>query len=381
MAKYIKTLTGRIRFWAGLLLAQFLLFFILSKIPAAIQFFEEFFELQKQAHMQLFSGLSFSAGDVLYILLFLLIAVIAVNIFKRSKRPSALKSGLIMLNVLYFVYQFFWGMLYFQPPLIEKLQGNEPTAAQAKELALIFLQKCKNSRTQVREDQNGVFRLVNSNDLQTVILAQQNEIPAEISTKKAALVNSVKPSLFAPVMSFTGISGYYNPFTAEAQYNPLLPSTQIPATIAHETAHQLGFAREQEASFIGYLIGRNAGNPELRYSTEFFALKSLLRSLSEKDSAFVEQTMASFSDGMQRDLEYERKFAEEHDGILDVFFGFTNDLFLKSNQQEGSITYSYFVELLIGYENSKKKNRVSQRDSKNTNDEKKYSSIQRLAPH
>jgi len=45
----------------------------------------------------------------------------------------------------------------------------------------------------------------------------------------------------------------------------------------------------------------------------------------------------------------ERKFIAEHQGYLNDFFGFTNNLFLKSNQQEGAITYSYFIDLLVRY--------------------------------
>jgi len=53
---------------------------------------------------------------------------------------------------------------------------------------------------------------------------------------------------------------------------------------------------------------------------------------------------------MKRDRLAEKKFVKQHEGVLDVFFGYTNDLFLKSNQQDGSITYSYFVDLLVRYE-------------------------------
>jgi Zn-dependent peptidase ImmA (M78 family) len=57
-------------------------------------------------------------------------------------------------------------------------------------------------------------------------------------------------------MNKTGILGYYNPFTAESQYNPNIPATQLPFTLAHEMSHQLGYAREQEASFIAYLYSK-----------------------------------------------------------------------------------------------------------------------------
>ena len=151
-------------------------------------------------------------------------------------------------------------------------------------------------------------------------------------------------------MSFTGILGYYNPFTAEAQYNPGLPSSYLPLTLAHESAHQLGFAREQEANFIGYLIGVNSSNSELRYSTQYFTLKSLLNSIVYDDEKFVEYIIKNYSAGMKRDRAYEKQFVFQHQGWLNEFFGFTNNLFLKSNQQEGSVTYSYFIDLLVRYE-------------------------------
>ena len=151
-------------------------------------------------------------------------------------------------------------------------------------------------------------------------------------------------------MSYTGILGYYNPFTAEAQYNSELPASYIPFTLAHESSHQLGYAREQEANFVGFLIGKDSFNADLRYSTNLFALKSLLRYIQSEDPKFVEKILENYSESMKRDAIAEKLFNEKHAGLLDQFFAVTNNLFLKSNQQEGSITYSYFTELLIKYE-------------------------------
>lgn len=242
-------------------------------------------------------------------------------------------------------------MLYFQIPIIRKLPSQDkPEIAKAKELALHYLEKCKVSRAVVHEDKKGVFMITDLKSIQQEILYRQAKIPQYISTKKAPLITSIKPSLFKNVMSFTGILGYYNPFTAEAQYNAELPSTFIPFTTAHESSHQLGFAREQEANFVGYLIGINSSNPELKYSTEFFTLKSLLRFIMEDDPEFVKTVLNDYSPAMKRDRAYEKSFILAHQGWLDRFFGFTNNLFLKSNQQEGSVTYSYFIDLLLNYE-------------------------------
>lgn len=316
-----------------------------------ISFFERFFEFQKSLHQILFSWIPFSFGDLLYIILgaFLLFSII--KCFRRKSRSSSVLRLLIIINIFYFTYQIFWGMLYFQTPIIKKLSSQkEPTLDKAKILALQYLEKCKATRELAKEDKNGIFVVKDLKAIQKEILFQQEKLPKYISDKKAPQINSFKPSLFKNVMSFTGILGYYNPFTAEAQYNSELPSTFIPFTSAHESSHQLGFAREQEANFVGYLIGIKSENLELRYSTEYFTLKSLLRYIVENDPEFVKSILRNYSAGMKRDRSYEKSFIMKHQGWLDDFFGFTNNLFLKSNQQEGSVTYSYFIDLLLNYE-------------------------------
>ncbi|UKB84607.1 DUF3810 domain-containing protein [Chryseobacterium sp. MEBOG06] len=316
-----------------------------------VSFFESFFEFQKTAHQLLFSWIPFSMGDAIYILLGIFLLYYLTAIFKKSKRNNAIVKILSIINIFYFTYQIFWGMLYFQTPIIKKLSSQDsPEIDKAKELAIRYLEKCKITRAAVREDQQGVFLITSLNAVQKEILKQQTKLPSSISNKKVSQVLSIKPSLFKNVMSFTGILGYYNPFTAEAQYNSELPATFVPFTTAHESSHQLGFAREQEANFVGYLIGVHSSNMDLRYSTEYFTLKSLLRFIVEDDPEFVKSVLTHYSPGMKRDRAYEKKFVYSHQGWLDDFFGFTNNLFLKSNQQEGSVTYSYFIDLLLNYE-------------------------------
>ncbi|WP_162073611.1 DUF3810 domain-containing protein [Chryseobacterium fistulae] len=316
-----------------------------------VSFFEHFFEIQKWFHQIAFSWTSFSAGDILYIILGVFLLYCIIQCFQKKKRSQYLLKLMIVLNIVYFIYQLSWGMLYFQTPIIKKLPTQErPTVYHAKKLAIHYLEKCKSTRKLVKEDRNGIFVVNDIKGIQEEILFQQHHIPLHISNKKTYLINSFKPSLFKDIMSYSGILGYYNPFTAEAQYNSELPSTFIPFTSAHESAHQLGFAREQEANFIGYLIGINSRNPELRYSTEYFTLKSLLKFIVEEDPAFVKYIIRNYSSEMKRDRLYEKVFVAQHQGALEDFFGFTNNLFLKSNQQEGSITYSYFIDLLLNYQ-------------------------------
>lgn len=343
-----KNLFLKNKFWAIILVAQFSLFYILSKIDAAVDLFNTLFETKKAVHILLFSRTGFSAGDVIYILVSLYLILMIVYLIKRKK--GTVRQVMIFINTVYFIYQCFWGMLYFQKPIIAKLQKKEITEDDLKNLTIKYLKLCAESREKVSEDKAGIFVIDDLEKIEKEILEQQKMLPASITTKKPVTVISVKQSVFDRAMSFTGILGYYNPFTAEAQYNAHLPHTQLPFTLAHEMSHQLGFAREQEASFIAYLCAKNSANPDLQYSAQLYVLKSLLRSLSSKDTLFVKKILSQFSYKMKRDRASELQFFMKHDGLVSDIFGITNDLFLKSNQQDGSITYSYFVTLLALYE-------------------------------
>jgi len=358
--------------WAIILVAQFLLFYILSKIDFVINFFSNLFEWKKKFHVQLFSGLGFSVGDVIYTIVLLFLIVSIINLI-RKKNSLTLKRVLILINVTYFIYQCFWGMLYFQPLIIKKLSNKEVKInnSDLKNLTIKYLELCKHTREKVSEDKNGVFRINNIQNLEYEILSQQKHLPGYLNEKKTLEILSVKSSLYDGFMNYTGILGYYNPFTAESQFNPHLPSTNIPFTLAHEMSHQLGYAKEQEASFIAYLCAKNSNNIDLQYSGQLYVLKSLLRALSKNinNKDFVLKSISQYSEKMQRDRKYELDFYEKNEGVISDFFGMTNDLFLKSNQQDGKITYSYFINLLLIYETKKNRTRY---DSKNTNDEKKF---------
>lgn len=339
------------RFWAGILLVQFFWFYMSSKVEFLVDFYGQFFEFQKPFHQSLFSFFPFSLGDIFYCLLGLMFTYLILKIIKKKTRNLHLRNLLILFNILYFTYQIFWGMLYFKEPLIKQFAEVENPQKGAERLALKYLNLCKQTRNLVTENEKGVFVIKDLESIKNEIIKHQSQLPKFVGVGKTTGINSLKPSQFKSVMSYSGILGYYNPFTAEAQYNSQLPSSYLPFTLAHESMHQFGIAREQEANFTAYLIGKNSENASLRYSTEYFVLKSLLNSLIEKNPEFVKTILQNYSPAMKKDRDAEIDFREKHKGIVDEFFGITNDLFLKSNQQDGSITYSYFVDLLIRYEN------------------------------
>ena len=74
-----------------------------------------------------------------------------------------------------------------------------------------------------------------------------------------------------------GFSGYFNPFTNETQLNWHTPKNSQPITQAHEQAHQLGFAAENEANFIAFLVSNENNNIFIRYSALNICIEALFK--------------------------------------------------------------------------------------------------------
>ena len=84
-------------------------------------------------------------------------------------------------------------MLYFQPPLSEKLSQDEVTTQEVKNLALKYVEKCKITRLSVTENSSGVFEIQNLEAIKKEILLNQNNLPEFLSTKKDIKFPALNP--------------------------------------------------------------------------------------------------------------------------------------------------------------------------------------------
>ena len=97
--------------------------------------------------------------------------------------------------------------------------------------------------------------------------------------------SKTKPIMISKIfLHLQKITGIYSPFTSEANVNVLIPSIAIPFTIAHEMAHQIGIAYEDEANFISYIACSKHSDPFIRYSANFEALLYVLNELKRDEN-------------------------------------------------------------------------------------------------
>jgi hypothetical protein len=159
-----------------------------------------------------------------------------------------------------------------------------------------------------------------------------------------------KPVLASKLMSYCGITGVFFPMTGEANVNMDILDAEAPFTMCHELAHQLGYAREDEANFIAWLACDASPYADFRYSGNLMALLHLMNRLYEADSGRHGAVWGACPAGVARDLAEMGAYWEKHEGAASEASTRINDAFLKINrQQEGVASYGRMADLMLGY--------------------------------
>ena len=157
-----------------------------------------------------------------------------------------------------------------------------------------------------------------------------------------------KPLFSSLLMSYLGLSGFYYPWTGEANYNDQVPDSELPLVIAHEKAHQRAFASEDEASFAGFLACLYSGSTYARYSAYLFAQRQLLRELFRAAPERARAATLERLPGVQRDLEAVARFWDRYHGVASRVTSSVNDSYLKLHRVKGGIrSYGRSARLLV----------------------------------
>ncbi|MEP6706201.1 MAG: DUF3810 domain-containing protein [Pyrinomonadaceae bacterium] len=158
-----------------------------------------------------------------------------------------------------------------------------------------------------------------------------------------------KPVYFSGLMSRLGLSGIYFPFTGEANFNAAQPDFDLPYVIAHEKAHQCGFAREDEADFIAFLVCSNSSNSYLRYSGYLNAL-SVVYALAASAPDRYGQVSIRLAEGPRADLSARSAFWSRYAGRASQLSHRINNSYLKANHvASGAQSYREDVALIVAY--------------------------------
>jgi uncharacterized membrane protein len=304
----------------------------------------------------LLGWLPFSFGDIIYgaTVLWLIAKLVKglKALVKRKVTPRSFLSGILyavnFLLIVYISFNLLWGINYNRVGIAKQLNLT---------LEKYSTEELKIINGLLAEKTNESKKMLLQNDID---YPSKIELFAKITNayKQAEVAYpflhyqpvSLKPSVWSWLGNYMGFTGYYNPFTGEAQVNTLVPKFLQPFTTSHEVAHQLGYAKEMEANFVGYLVAASCTDTLLRYSVYLDLFMYSSRNLFETDSLAAKAIASKLLPEVQSDLKEWRQFYIRHRNPIEPAFRWIYGMYLRRNQQpQGVLSYDEVTGFLIAY--------------------------------
>ncbi len=308
----------------------------------------------------------FSIGDILYmwIVVSLIISAVKGGILIYQKKYTRERFIHFLFSLgrtvlwVYIVFKLIWGLNYDRLGIayqlkISKKTYNKEEVTQLTDQLIVKLNECRKQITDTILPEPALdtifreaFRSYQTISLDHAFLNYRNR--------------SVKTSLFTGIADYMGFTGYYNPFTGEAQLRTDVPRVLIPYIACHEMAHQLGYASESEANFVGYLAAAASKDVYFRYSVYLdlfsYAQGEEIRLYGkEKDftsfEAIIKHNRESLDTLVKKDRKEIRAFFNKRRNRISPAVSGLYDQYLKLNKQsEGVNSYDEVVGWLIAYQ-------------------------------
>lgn len=300
--------------------------------------------------------LPFSLAEVLILLAgTALLMFTASTLWKLVFRPERLKTlGRYLLTVasaglaVYAGFCLLWGVFYYGDDFMERagFKMREITVSELEEVTVYFAGLANRYSSEVPRDSGGVCATDRKAVLEksrTLYRAAEKACPELKGPAVAA-----KPFFFSKLLSLTDFTGFFFPFTAEANVNTDAPASEFAATVAHELAHQRGVAREQEANFFAVYASLLDGDPDYCYSASLMAYTYLGNALYSASPSAWEAVFQSLNEDVLRDLEVTRSYWKQYETPVQTVSNTVYEGFLYSYDQTlGLKSYGACVDLLV----------------------------------
>ncbi len=305
----------------------------------------------------LMGWIPFSVGDLIYSLLIILLVRFIFNMIlpKTKKRKALVFQFLAGVSVFYFFFYFFWGLNYSRSPLSHTL-SLEKESFEIEELELItekILLKTSNLHKSLSDNDTLAVEIKYSKKKIIGLTKKGYQNLSQEFPMFSYNRPSIKKSLFSLPLTYMGFSGYFNPFSGEAQVDHIIPKINLPFTCSHEVAHQLGIASESEANFIGFLAGASNEDPYFQYAAYLLVLRYALLDVRRYDTDLFKSYLNRVPKGVLKNMRESDEFWKLYENPIEPLFKLFYDNYLKYNQQEDGLeSYNQIMGLVISFNKS-----------------------------
>jgi len=345
--------------WIGIMVGILVLFLLLRNVQSVMTFWVDYITWPWVRRIQpLTHAVSFSVAEVLILLAFVLPLGLFVREIFRMRRTCRIGHGIyrVLAGLLAIVLTvvasltLFWGANYYADGFQERsgIFAQGATVEELERVTLLFAEGLNRAAPLVERDEEGVFSASIEQIFAESVDAFRNI--EEIFPFLAQRDFEPKPLASSPLWAMTDYSGFYFPFTGEANINVIAPRSQIPATVLHEFVHQRGIASENEANFVAILAGVMSENPIFVYSSYlmgYLYLSNALHRVSPERFRAIHETLAEYVFADFADI---RAHRERRNPVVAQAMDRLNDAMLRGyGEESGILSYGEVVDLLIVY--------------------------------
>lgn len=269
----------------------------------------------------------------------------------RLKRLYAAVINLLAAGLaVYAGFCMLWGVYYYGDDFMTRsaLENENISVEQLEAVTRYFAERSNEYAEQVPRDEDGNYIADRA-----AILARSDKVYENIERELPCLAGPAvraKGVYFSRLMSYTDFTGFFFPFTAEANVNTDFPPALFASTVAHELAHQRGVAKEQEANFVAVLASLAYGDTEYCYSACLLAYTHLGNALYSADYEAWKSIYLSLSEDVRRDFAANREYWAQFETPVQKVSNTVYEGFLYSYDQDmGLKSYGACVDLLVNY--------------------------------
>lgn len=316
----------------------------------------------------------FSVGEFMIVTGLVLVALLAVAIIcfavlkliKRLKQVCVIASKFIYFCVyvvacVSVVMTLNCFIIYHVTPMdINTLvEDRQYKSSELEILRNYVVAKCNEYAEKFKRDEEN--NIIYEDDIDDIAKASLRNV-SDIFSRTSGYYPDVKKIYFSSFLSQMHMSGYYFPFSMEANVNALMYIANYPYVMCHELAHLHGYIFEDEANFVAYIACVNSEDDFFKYCGYLGVLGYVDNAYYDSVSLETYMSQPNISDKVYHDdvfLNYGEWEKIEENAMIpteivdEVSDNFTEVSLNLNGVEDGMASYGRVVGLMLKYYDGK----------------------------
>ena len=288
---------------------------------------------------------------VLFLIIVLIATLVLVFIF-RAKIIRWLGWAVAAIVAVVLLHTGIYGLNQYAGPIEDdlRLHMKDYTQTDLENATVFYRDMAMELADKVERDENGAPVLGEFEELAAITGDGYRTLARERSFSIfGGDYTPVKKLGWAPIYSALGKTGVTVALTGEAAVNPNIPDQGLPFAMAHEMAHRLCIAREDDANFSAFLACAENESIAYQYSGYFMAYRFCIEALSSVDLEAAEKLSAAVTGNLAADVdEYGKYFTENRDEQMTMLVSSVTDTYEEATADE-SVRYSSVCDYLVNW--------------------------------